>query len=112
VSGAQEAEAVGQHLHDAIAEDRLAFLGAVLEQRKDQFLLAQAVGAFDFVGNGHFEQLADVERLELREVHGRQRWERDWEGMGNSRKQLVRQQMCSNCVAAPGWPGGSPRGRR
>jgi hypothetical protein len=62
----QEAEAIGQHFQGAVAEDALALLGAVLEQGEDQFLLAQAVGAFDFVGDRHFEQLADVESLKLR----------------------------------------------
>ncbi|HQA12264.1 hypothetical protein, partial [Zoogloea sp.] len=36
---------------------------------------------------GHFEQLADVERLELRELHGWQRWgmgERERWGMSYS----------------------------
>jgi hypothetical protein len=49
VSGrAQEAEAVGQHFQHAVAEDRFAFLGLFLQQdREDQFLLAQAVGALD-----------------------------------------------------------------
>ena len=36
------------------------FLGLVLQQREDQLLLAQAVGIFDFVGSGHFEELADM----------------------------------------------------
>jgi hypothetical protein len=66
VGRAQEAEAVGQHFQGAVAEDVLAFLGAVLEKGEDQFLLAQAVGAVDLAGDGHVEQLADVESLELR----------------------------------------------
>ncbi len=88
----QEAEAVRQHLHHAIAVDRLAFFGPVLQQREDQFLLAQAVGAFDVVGNGHFEQLADVEGLELRELHGRQRW---GEGESKGGRTAERVEMCA-----------------
>ena len=61
----QETEAVRQHFQRTVAEDGFAFLGLVLEQGEDQFLLAQAVGAFDLVGIGHLEKLADVEGFEL-----------------------------------------------
>ena len=61
----QEAEAVGQYLEHAVTEDRLTFLRAILQQRKDEFLLPQPVGAIDLGGIGHLEQLADVQSLEL-----------------------------------------------
>jgi len=54
------------HFEGAVAENRFTFLGAVLQQGEDQFLLAQAVGAFDLVGIGHLEELADMEGFELR----------------------------------------------
>ena len=61
VGRAQEAEAVRQHFERAFAENRFALFGAVLEQREYQFLLAQAVGAIDFVLDGHLHQFGDVE---------------------------------------------------
>ena len=66
VGRAQEAETVRQYLQGTVAEDALALLGAVLEEGEDQFLLAQPAGAVDLAGNGHVEQLADVESFELR----------------------------------------------
>jgi thymidine phosphorylase len=63
---AKESESVRQHLQHPVAEDRLALLGPVLEQRENQFLLAQSVCPLDLVGVRHFEQLADVECFELR----------------------------------------------
>ncbi len=70
VGRAQETEAVRQNFERAITIDRLALLRAVFQQRKDEFLFFQAVGAFNAVGGGHFQQLTDVEGFELREVHG------------------------------------------
>jgi hypothetical protein len=65
VGRAQEAEAVGQHFQRAAAVDAFPLLGLVLEQREDQLLLAQAVGAVDLVLDGHLEELADVEILQI-----------------------------------------------
>jgi hypothetical protein len=60
VGRAQEAEAVGQHFQRTPSPKMVSpFLAAVLQQREDQFLLAQPVGALDAV-RGHVEQLADV----------------------------------------------------
>ncbi len=52
-----------QDFERAFAEDRLAFLGLVLQQREDQFLLAQAVGAFEFGLGGHLDEFGDVEEF-------------------------------------------------
>ena len=61
VSGrTQKAEAVGQHFERAVAEDRLAGLGLLLQDRKHQFLFAQPVGVVDFERARHLEQLRDV----------------------------------------------------
>lgn len=59
VWGAQETEAVLQYFQRAVTEYAVAFLGFVLEQGKDQVLLAHATGVFDFVGNRHFNQFCD-----------------------------------------------------
>ena len=65
VGRAQEAEAVLQHFERAVAEDRLALLRLVLEEREDELLLAQAVGAFELVGDRHVDELGDVFQLEV-----------------------------------------------
>ena len=43
----QEAEAVGQHFEGAVAENLLASLGALLQDRKHQLLFAHPVGVVD-----------------------------------------------------------------
>jgi hypothetical protein len=63
VRRAQEAEAVLQHLEGAVAEDGLALLRLVLEEREDQLLLAQAVRALELVGDRHVDELGDVFEL-------------------------------------------------
>ena len=65
----QEAETVGQHFQHAIAEDRLALLGAPLHDGKHQLLLAQAAGILDLERGGHFQQLRNVQRLQFIEMH-------------------------------------------
>ena len=57
-----------EHLERAIAEDRLAPLRHVLEQREDQVLLAQPARVLDAVGDGDLDELGDVVGLELRQV--------------------------------------------
>ncbi len=54
-----------QHLEGAVAEDRFALLRLVLQQREDELLLAQAVGAFELVGDRHVDELGDVLELEV-----------------------------------------------
>jgi hypothetical protein len=41
------------------------FSGLILEQREDQFVLAQSVGAFDVVGDRHVKKLAYMECFEF-----------------------------------------------
>jgi hypothetical protein len=65
VRGPQEAEAVREHLEHAFAEDADAFLGLILKERKDDFLLAHAVGAVDFLGVRHVDQLGDMQVFEF-----------------------------------------------
>ena len=61
VSGrAQEAEAVGQHFENAAAEDRLALLRLLFQQREDEVVLAHPVGALDLVRVGDFDQFGYV----------------------------------------------------
>ena len=67
---AQEAEAVRQDFQRAVAEDLLAALGALLQDRKHQLLLAQPVGVVDLEADGHFEQLGNVQGFEFGKVHG------------------------------------------
>ena len=48
VGGAQEAEAVGEGLEDAVAVDLALVGGGVLQQREDEVLAAHAADAFEF----------------------------------------------------------------
>jgi hypothetical protein len=52
------------------AENLLAALGALLQDREHQLLLAQAVGVVDLEADGHFEQLGNVQGFEFGKVHG------------------------------------------
>src|SRR6185436_9867209 len=67
---AQEAEAVGQDLEDAVAEDLLAVLGALLHDREHQLLLAHAGDVLDLQRFAHLDELGDVEGFQFGEVHG------------------------------------------
>ena len=53
---AQEAEAVGQDFEHAGAADAFALLGLLLEQGEDQVMFAEAVGVFQLVSGGDFEE--------------------------------------------------------
>src|SRR5690606_2466487 len=68
----QETEAVGQDFQDPVAEDLFALLGPPLHDGKHQFLFAQPIGVFDLETGGHFEQLRNVQRFELVQVHGKE----------------------------------------
>ena len=70
VGRAQEAEAVGQDLEHAVAEDALALLRLLLQHREDEVVLAHPVGALDLAGVGDVDQLGDVFGLEFGEMHG------------------------------------------
>ena len=70
VRAAQEAEAVGQHLEGAVAEDLFALPGAFLEDGEHELLLAHALRIVDLKFGGHVKQLADVQRFELGKMHG------------------------------------------
>ena len=70
VGRTQKSKSVLQHFKRAVTEDRLAFLGVVFQQRKDQFLLAQAVGAFEFGRVGHLDQFGDMFEFEFGQLHG------------------------------------------
>ena len=63
---AQEAEAVGQDLEDAVAEDLLAVLGALLHDREHQLLLAHAGDVLDLQRLAHLDELGDVDGLSVR----------------------------------------------
>ena len=66
VGGAEEPESVREHFQRAVAEDRLPLFRAVLEHREDQVLLAQPVCPLDFVGDGHVDELGDVQGFQFR----------------------------------------------
>jgi len=68
---AQKAESVRQHLQGSVAEDRLAGLGALFQDRKHQLLLAHPVRIVDFQAGCHFEQGGYVERFQFGQLHGR-----------------------------------------
>ena len=65
IGRAEEPEAIRQHLQRPLAEDALALLGLVLQQREDQVLLAHAVGILDLVGVRHLHEFGHVEVLEV-----------------------------------------------
>ena len=65
VGRAQETEAVGQYLERAAAVNALPLARLVLEEREDQLLLAHAIGAVDFVLDGHVDEFADVQILQV-----------------------------------------------
>ena len=65
VEGAQKAEAVGKHFEDAVAEDLLSSLGALLHDGKHQLLLAHARDVFNFKSLCHLDQLGDVQCLQF-----------------------------------------------
>ncbi len=67
---AQEAEAVGQDLEHAVAEDLFAGLGALLHDREHQLLLAQAGDVVDLQRLAHLDELADMLGFEFGQVHG------------------------------------------
>ncbi len=54
---AQEAEAVGQHLDDAFADDVDLFQRELLEDREHQLLLAHRAGVLDFLLLGKRQEL-------------------------------------------------------
>ena len=65
VGRTQETEAVRQHFQSATAEDRVALFRLILEQRKNQFLLPEAVRTIHFVGDGHLDQFTDREIFQI-----------------------------------------------
>jgi hypothetical protein len=65
VGRAQEAEAVLQDFEGSVAEDRFALLRVALQQREDELLLAQSIGAFELAGIGEVDQLGDGLQLEV-----------------------------------------------
>jgi hypothetical protein len=67
---AQVAEAVGQHLDGAGAEDRLLGGGDLLQDGEHQFLAAHHRRAFDALLLGKCQQLGRFLDLEFLEVHG------------------------------------------
>ena len=67
--GTQETVAFLHHFQATIAENGFAGLGMFLENRKNQFLLAQTVGVFNTRRSGHVNQMADMLGLEFREMH-------------------------------------------
>ncbi|MCY1231537.1 hypothetical protein D9M72_439900 [compost metagenome] len=68
---AQEAEAVGQHLQRAVSKDGFAHLGALLQDRKHQFLFAHPLCVVDLERSRHFEKRRHVKRFEFCQVHRR-----------------------------------------
>ncbi|KFB70970.1 MAG: hypothetical protein AW09_003912 [Candidatus Accumulibacter phosphatis] len=61
----QKAETIRQRFQRAVAKDAFTLPGLILEQREDQFVLAQSVGAFDVVGDRHVKKLAYMECFEF-----------------------------------------------
>ena len=59
LGGPQEAEALGQHLQDALGEEEPLALGLRFQEPEDQFLLAHGQRVLDLVGLAHFSQTAD-----------------------------------------------------
>ena len=68
VGGAEEAEAVGQHLEHAFREDEAALLGLRLEDLENQLLLAHAGRAGDVQVLGDLGELLDALVLQLGDV--------------------------------------------
>ena len=68
--GAQEAEAVWQHLDGARADDLLALLGRGLEDREEQVLLAKRRGGLDTERFRHRDKVGGRFALELMQMHG------------------------------------------
>ena len=69
IGGAQEAEAVLQHLDRALAHDLVAGFGADLEDGEHQLLLAQRRGALDAQLFGHGHQLGGGLLFEVVQMH-------------------------------------------
>jgi hypothetical protein len=88
IGGAEEAEAVLQHLDRAHAHDLLAVLGLDLEDGEHQLLLAQGRGALDpqFFGHGHqigggfLLQVFEMHRNTRKNADGRSRAKRTYGG--------------------------------
>ena len=69
IGGAQEAEAVGQGLEDAVAVD-FTFVGCgVLQEREDEVLASHAADAFDVQLRAHMNELAHLLALQLCQIH-------------------------------------------
>jgi hypothetical protein len=68
---AQETEAVGQNFQRAVSVDGFAHLGALLEDRKHQFLFAHPLCVVDLERCRHFEKRRHVKRFEFCQVHRR-----------------------------------------
>ena len=66
VGRAQEAEAVLQHLDDALADDLDVAAGELLQNREQQFLLAQERGVLDFMLLGESEEFGGGLGLQVR----------------------------------------------
>ncbi len=62
---AEKAEAVGEHLDDAFADDVDFLRGELLEDRKHQLLLAHGAGVFDLMLFGEGDKLGRRFGLEV-----------------------------------------------
>ena len=69
VGGAQEAEAVLQHLDHAVADDLDILRGQLLQDREHQLLLAHDAGVLDLERFGESDQLGRLLVLEFLEFH-------------------------------------------
>ena len=69
VGRAQEAEAVGQGLEDAVAVDFALVGGGVLEEREDEVLASHAADAFDVQLRAHVDELGHLLALQLGQIH-------------------------------------------
>ena len=68
VGGAQEAEAVGQHLEHALGEDEAGLGGAGAQDLEDELLFAHAGGARNLVLARDLGERRDAHFLERRQV--------------------------------------------
>ena len=66
----KKAKAILQDLQRTFPINAFASFGLVLEQGKNQLLLAHTIGAFNFEFGGHVHQLGDMVGFKIGKMHG------------------------------------------